>query len=141
MFRNRTTRSNHKLIQAAQSVAKRLPALAESLERRQLLSLTANIEVLTGATGTDPYQAASAIGSAVTIDAGQTLNLDAVGDYLSSNANASTCNNTQGQLDTRFNWNFNDTNAPYNTLTGFNAAHVYDTPGTYTATLTLVEGT
>lgn len=37
-----------------------------------------------------------------------------------------------------FSWNFGDTStgSKYNTTRGFNAAHLYDTPGTYTITLT-----
>jgi len=34
-------------------------------------------------------------------------------------------------------WNFGDPTAAYNNLRGFNAAHAYTTPGTYTITLTI----
>ncbi len=35
----------------------------------------------------------------------------------------------------RYEWNFGDSGSEYNILEGFNAAHVYDRPGTYTITL------
>ncbi len=34
-------------------------------------------------------------------------------------------------------WDFGDPGSKYNTLPGFNAAHAYDNPGTYTITMTL----
>jgi hypothetical protein len=40
-------------------------------------------------------------------------------------------------LDTRYEWDFGDAGSKYNQLPGFNAAHVYDKPGTYTITLTV----
>ena len=36
-------------------------------------------------------------------------------------------------------WDFGDPGGAYNRVSGFNAAHVYDRPGTYTITLTLTE--
>ncbi len=41
-------------------------------------------------------------------------------------------------LTARYRWDFGDPEAPYDQLEGFNAAHVYDTPGTYTITLTIM---
>jgi hypothetical protein len=38
-----------------------------------------------------------------------------------------------------YNWNFGDSGSQYNSLVGFNAAHVYDTPGNYTVTLTVTD--
>ena len=38
-------------------------------------------------------------------------------------------------LGAKYEWTFGDPSGKYNKLTGFNAAHVYDTPGTYTLTL------
>lgn len=35
----------------------------------------------------------------------------------------------------RYEWNFGDPNGKYNTLVGFNAAHIYDRAGSYTITL------
>lgn len=40
-------------------------------------------------------------------------------------------------LTARYQWNFGDTGSAYNTLTGFNAAHIYDKAGSYTITLTV----
>jgi hypothetical protein len=36
-----------------------------------------------------------------------------------------------------YQWNFGDPSSQYNALTGFNASHVYNNPGTYTITLTV----
>jgi hypothetical protein len=43
------------------------------------------------------------------------------------------------QIQATYSWNFGDTGSQYNTLVGFNAAHAYDTPGTYTITLSLTD--
>ena len=40
-------------------------------------------------------------------------------------------------LTTRFQWDFGDPGGAYNRLEGFNAAHLYETPGDYTLTLTV----
>ena len=40
-------------------------------------------------------------------------------------------------LTASYQWNFGDGSSEYNTLTGWNAAHTYNTPGTYSVTLTL----
>lgn len=40
-------------------------------------------------------------------------------------------------LTARYQWNFGDTGSKYNDLVGWDAAHTYLTPGTYTITLTL----
>jgi PKD repeat protein len=37
----------------------------------------------------------------------------------------------------QYEWNFGDPTGEYNVLRGWNAAHAYDTPGTYTITLTV----
>jgi hypothetical protein len=39
--------------------------------------------------------------------------------------------------DARFRWDFGDAGSRYNQMDGFNAAHVYDRPGTYTVRLTV----
>jgi PKD repeat protein len=39
----------------------------------------------------------------------------------------------------RYEWDFGDVSGKWNTLTGFNAAHVYDKPGSYTITLTVTD--
>lgn len=41
-------------------------------------------------------------------------------------------------LTARYEWNFGDSNGKYNTLVGFNAAHIYDNAGTYTITLKII---
>ncbi len=40
-------------------------------------------------------------------------------------------------LTAKYQWNFGDPLGKYNTLPGWNASHIYDTPGTYTITLTI----
>jgi PKD repeat protein len=40
-------------------------------------------------------------------------------------------------LTARYQWDFGDPGSEYNTLVGWNAAHIYNNPGTYTITLTL----
>ncbi len=52
-------------------------------------------------------------------------------DALSSTLNSGT------PITSNYQWNFGDPNTPYNEMTGYNAAHVYDTAGTYTITLTV----
>jgi PKD repeat protein len=44
---------------------------------------------------------------------------------------------TGSPIDASYQWNFGDPNGEYNTLPGFNATHVYTTPGNYTITLTV----
>ncbi len=65
--------------------------------------------------------------SSKTINAGQSIDVNA----LSSSLNAGT------PLTARYVWDFGDSGSAYNTLEGFNAAHVYANPGTYTVKLTL----
>ena len=43
--------------------------------------------------------------------------------------------------DVRVAWDFGDAQGKYNTLDGFNAAHVYDSPGKFVITRTLTSGT
>jgi PKD repeat protein len=52
-------------------------------------------------------------------------------DALSSKVGTGT------QITSTYAWDFGDAGTQYDQLTGFNAAHVYDTPGTYTITLTV----
>jgi hypothetical protein len=44
-------------------------------------------------------------------------------------------------LTARYDWDFGDPGSKYNTLTGFNAAHVYEGPGKYTVKLTVTDET
>jgi PKD repeat protein len=43
------------------------------------------------------------------------------------------------QLTARYEWNFGDPGSSYNRLVGWNAAHTYDRPGSYTIRLTLTD--
>jgi hypothetical protein len=58
------------------------------------------------------------------------------GMVVAVDATASTVG-TGEYITTNYAWNFGDAGTEYNQLTGFNAAHVYDKPGTYTITLTV----
>ncbi len=54
--------------------------------------------------------------------------------------NVKALNSTFGDgtvLNDEITWNFGDPSSAYNTLVGFNAAHAYADPGTYTITLTI----
>jgi len=64
-----------------------------------------------------------------TIEAGQSVEMDAFSSTLGNDT----------PLTATFQWNFGDTDpdAAYNTLGGWNAGHIYNQPGTYTATLTI----
>ncbi len=42
-------------------------------------------------------------------------------------------------LTARYTWNFGDPGGRFNALPGFNAAHVYDAPGSYMITLTVID--
>lgn len=63
------------------------------------------------------------------IVAGEGLNVNAV--------NSAIQNGTV--LTTQYHWDFGDPGSAYNDLTGWNAGHVYDNPGTYTVTLTMTD--
>jgi PKD repeat protein len=62
-----------------------------------------------------------------TLIAGQTLQVNAANSGLGSG----------DPLSATYAWNFGDAGGSYDTLTGFNAAHVYNTPGAYTVSLTI----
>ena len=47
--------------------------------------------------------------------------------------------NSGSPITARYEWDFGDPNGKYNALTGFNASHVYDAPGTYTVTLKVTD--
>jgi PKD repeat protein len=61
----------------------------------------------------------------------------AVNQAVHVNAVKSSTLNAGTPLTARYAWDFGDPNGKYNKLEGFNAAHAYDTPGTYTIRLTL----
>jgi len=69
------------------------------------------------------------VGAITTIEAGQSISVDALGSTLGNDS----------ALTASYQWNFGDTTegSSYNTLTGWNAGHVYNQPGTYTVTLTI----
>jgi hypothetical protein len=90
------------------------------LESRRLLAVTPVITVLNNQT---TFQA----GQAVQVNAVQT------GQPIGADLGAGT------PLTARYEWDFGDTNlgSEYNQLPGFNAGHIYDTPGTYDITLSI----
>ncbi|MGA3066597.1 MAG: PKD domain-containing protein [Tepidisphaeraceae bacterium] len=63
----------------------------------------------------------------------QTVNVSAVTSNFG--------NETDSAIKDAIQWNFGDPTSQYNTLNGFNAAHVYSTAGTYTVTLTITSAT
>lgn len=63
-----------------------------------------------------------------TVAAGTAIHVDALNSSLGSGDAASA----------RFEWDFGDAGSSYNKLVGFNAAHLYQTPGTYTLTLRVI---
>jgi len=60
------------------------------------------------------------------------------GEGVEVNALTSQLNGAS-PLIVKYQWNFGDPNSQFNTLPGWNAGHVYDTPGAYTITLTLTD--
>lgn len=62
---------------------------------------------------------------ATTVSAGNAIHVNA----MSSTLGAGT------PLTARYEWDFGDATGKYNKLVGYNAAHIYDTPGTYTISL------
>ena len=65
------------------------------------------------------------VAQTVALPAGQALHVHALDSVLRRGT----------PLTARFEWDFGDPSSPYNRLVGFNAAHVYDQPGTYTVSL------
>ncbi len=94
----------------------------DSLEQRLLCAVTPVIQVLNGQS---------------TINAGQAVFVNALAD---SDGNGTTLG-TGTPLTAQYQWDFGDTTAGsrYDQLPGWNAGHVYDTPGTYTITLTITD--
>ncbi|HTL28569.1 MAG TPA: PKD domain-containing protein, partial [Tepidisphaeraceae bacterium] len=61
--------------------------------------------------------------------------------FVGTAVNVQATNSSLGSgtpLTARYEWNFGDSAGKYNTLVGFNAAHVYDKSGTYTITLKII---
>jgi PKD repeat protein len=87
-----------------------------ALEQRRLFSVTAHIRVLNNET---------------TIEAGQSVHVSA----LAGKKGVSTNFGSGDAVSSKIQWNFNDPSGLYNKLPGFNAAHVYETPGKYKVTL------
>src|SRR3982750_3820510 len=90
----------------------------DALEKRQLLSVAAKIRVL---------------GNETRIFAGNNVQVSAV----ANKAGSGTQLGAGSPITSRYEWNFGDHTAEsrYDVLPGFNAAHVYDEPGTYKLTL------
>ncbi|MGC4030932.1 MAG: PKD domain-containing protein [Tepidisphaeraceae bacterium] len=84
-----------------------------------------NTDTTTGTTAGTPIATIKAISSV--IPAGTSVHVDA----LSSQMKGGTWN------EGTYVWNFGDTGSDENAMRGFNAAHTYDTAGTYTVSLTV----
>ncbi|HXE53068.1 MAG TPA: PKD domain-containing protein, partial [Tepidisphaeraceae bacterium] len=61
-----------------------------------------------------------------------------VGEGVNVNGTSSTLGAGTDLTDI-YQWNFGDPNSRFNTMTGWNAGHVYDNPGVYTITLTITD--
>src|SRR5437016_4661888 len=85
--------------------------LVTALEQRRFLSVSAHIRLLNNED---------------TIQAGQSVHVNAL-----PTRSGGTSFGSGEAISSRFQWNFGDPGGDYNKLPGFNAAHVYDTPGTY----------
>ena len=92
----------------------------DALEPRCLLTVSPVIHLLNGVSEVQVGQAIHVNG----VQTGQAIGADL---------------GTGTPLTARYQWDFGDTNpaARFDQLPGFNAAHVYDLPGTYTITLTV----
>ncbi|MGB7161387.1 MAG: DNRLRE domain-containing protein [Tepidisphaeraceae bacterium] len=101
--------------------------VVEPLEQRSLLAAT--IEVLSSSTGS----------TAVYTSSNGTAFVQGTAVHVRASTSTFEGTGSQDPLKSRISWNFGDETAgsDYNTLPGFNAAHVYDTTGTYTITLTI----
>src|SRR5438552_1282542 len=86
----------------------------EALEKRELLSVTAKIRLL---------------GSESTIFAGNNVQVSAVPNKHGTGTNLGA----GSPITSKYEWDFGDhtPGASYSILPGFNAAHLYDTPGSY----------
>ncbi|MEO6437268.1 MAG: PKD domain-containing protein, partial [Tepidisphaeraceae bacterium] len=88
----------------------------------------------TGTTGITPRNSSASAPNAIissvsatSIHAGQSFHANAMSSQL----------NNGTPLTARYVWDFGDSGSKYNVLQGFNAAHLYSKPGTYTVKLTL----
>jgi hypothetical protein len=123
----------------------RRPPAVEPLESRLLLTVTPGIMELDGTQLTN--------NQTISWQAGIALHVRAV-DNVDANHNATgptTFTGTSNPNNTNFQWDFGDTAAltdpdytsgvrsAHNSETGFNAAHIYDTPGTYALKLTTTD--
>jgi len=86
-----------------------------------------------GSTSSTGTSTVGGVTAAITVTAGQSILAGEVAQVqgLSSTLGSGTV------LDARYVWNFGDPHSQYNELEGFNAAHLYTNPGTYTLTLTV----
>ena len=90
----------------------------------------------TGTTGTTGTDTTGASFDAPVIKVEAIDDAAIVGQAFALDATATTIPGHDVE-DAHFEWNFGDPAGKHNALPGFNAAHVYDRPGTYTATLTV----
>ena len=110
-------------------------ALYQMRDKNGLLSNSVSVSAATttddgGSTPTDTSATAPSpviTARATSIQAGQAIFVHGVSSSLGSGS-------PQNAL---YKWDFGDSGSEYNTLNGFNAAHVYSSPGTYTIKLTL----
>jgi hypothetical protein len=96
---------------------------------------TGSGSAVSGSTGWTTYSApASSTGVRAVMQVlapAQTVGIAIVVRALNSTLGAGT------PINSNYQWNFGDPSGAFNTLQGFNAAHIYNTPGTYPITLTV----
>jgi len=80
-----------------------------------------------GGAGAAPVPAIVLLSAKVT--AGNAVHAQGLGTTLTNGSD----------LDATFTWDFGDASGAYNTLQGFNAAHIYDVPGAYKIKLTVTD--
>lgn len=89
----------------------------------------------TNPTPTDPIPGNGTTGTPSAVISAQVSSITA-GNAVQVHALASTLNGGS-PITARYEWDFGDSSGKYNKLVGWNAAHIYDNPGTYTITLRL----
>jgi uncharacterized delta-60 repeat protein len=99
-------------------------AVIEALEDRRLLTAAIDIKLPSGYP-TDTAAAGNVVSFAV--------------DSTALTQDISGTSTPRDPLTSHWIWSAGDTSGQYNSLEGFNFSHIYDTPGSYTATLTVID--
>jgi hypothetical protein len=92
--------------------------------------------ITSGSTSTPPPVTTGTTGAPVPVITALSTSI-AVNQAIHVNAVTSSILNSGTPLTARYTWDFGDPAGKYNKLEGFNAAHAYDTAGTYTIKLSI----